>query len=169
MIRRKDTNLVGDQAEAEAARLLTERGWIVEDLNTITRNHRLYDLRATKGDRKVMISVKHARAKRQIRLGNINVFRDLRDEDVLIIFLPREDRRETDILAGNYEIWIVPGSARGAPLDAHLHYYGGDEKLAATHSMMIKDKKDRLGGRSISGAAFQAWRSRYINAWSLLD
>ncbi|WP_334162663.1 hypothetical protein [Phenylobacterium sp.] len=169
MARRNDTAAIGDLAEAEAARLLTELGWAVTNLNAVTRNHRLYDLKASREDREVMVSVKHARAKRHIRLGAPTVFRDLRDEDVIIIFMPPGGRQETDIAAGAYEVWVVPGSARHTALDAHLHYYGGDEALAASqNSMMIKDKIDRPGGRSISGAAFHAWRSAYRDGWTLL-
>lgn len=168
-MRRLDTSQVGDEAEAEAERLLTERGWSVTNLNSIRRNHRLHDLEATKGDRTLRISVKHARAKRQVRLGNPNIFEELGDEDIVMIFMPPAQRMETDIAREVYELWIVPGHARNVPWRAHLHYYGGDEGVARSQtSMMIKDKADAVGGRSISGAAFREW-SRYKNNWSLLD
>lgn len=170
MVRRNDTSEVGDLAEAEAIRLLEARGWSATNLNSIQRNIRLYDLLAERGDRQVMVSVKHARAKRHIRLGNPRVFRDLRDQDALIIFLPPLGQQETNIGAGEYEVWVVPGSARHTPLAAHLHYYGGDPEIAfAQTSMMIKDKVDRPGGTSISGAAFHEWRSAYRDGWSLFD
>lgn len=170
MARRNDTSEIGDLAETEAIRLLELRGWSATNLNAERRNTRLYDLRAVRGDRQVMVSVKHARAKRHIRLGNPRVFRDLRDEDALIIFLPPAAQQETNIGAGGYEVWVVPGSERHAALAAHLHYYGGDPEIAfAQSSMMIKDKIDRAGGRSISGAVFHAWRLAYRDAWSLFD
>jgi hypothetical protein len=168
MTRRNDTGSIGDQAEAEAIRLLELNGWTATNLNELSRNYRLYDLKAQKGDRGLMISVKHARAKRHVRLGNYRVLKDLRDADYMIIFLPVEGGSETDIRSSEYELWVVPGSARHQALSSHLQYYGGDEERACSHPVMIKDKIDRPGGRSTSGAVFNAWRRTYRDAWHLL-
>ncbi|MBJ7408879.1 MAG: hypothetical protein JHD15_00720 [Phenylobacterium sp.] len=168
-MRRDDTATIGDLAEDHAIRLLQDRGWNVTDLNVETRNHRLYDLRAEKDGRQVMISVKHARAKREIRLGSLRVFRDLQDDDFIIIFLPRQKGAETDIERGDYELWLVPGSARHQAIHAHLQYYAMDEARASGHPIMIKDKVDRPGGKSSSGKAFHTWQTAYRDAWHLLD
>lgn len=169
MTRRNDTMMVGDLAEAEAERLLLLRGWTVTNLNAERRNTRLYDLRATKQGREILISVKHARAKRHIRLGAPSVFQDLRDEDYVIVFLPRVGAGETNLAAADYDVWVVPGEARHQAIAAHIHYYGDSAVAFAQNSMMIKDKTDRAGGRSISGAVFRSWEARYRDAWDLLS
>lgn len=67
-MRRSDTAVVGDEAEAEAKRLLEQQGFTVHNLNVLRRNYPTYDLIATKGATNINISVKCARAKRDLAL-----------------------------------------------------------------------------------------------------
>lgn len=169
MSRRMDTSDVGDQGEALVASLLASKGWTVANLNDERRNTPLHDLRASKGDKSILISVKHARAKRHVRLGRPTMFRTLRDEDFVFIVLPRRGAGETNLVNGDFDLWIVPGSARHQALESHIHYYHNDLEVAfAQSNMMIKDKVDTPGGRSKSGAVFHAWERAYKDAWHML-
>jgi hypothetical protein len=159
---------VGDSGEMEAERLLTQRGWSVVNLNSVKRNHKLYDLTATKNGKTIRVSVKVARAKRNLRLGNPRIFQSLDDHDFIIAFLRKASGEEFGFPT-SCDVWIIPGVARHDALHAHLHYYGHDEAVAFQQSnMMVKDKMDREGGRSISGAVFKSWEEKYRNAWDLL-
>ena len=170
-MRRLDTRTVGDDGEAEAARLLTRRGWAVENLNDTVANHPLYDLRASKNGCTINISVKTARsANRHVRFGPYAVISQLADDAFIFVFLSPHKGTEIDIGTEAYELWIVPGHARHIAIDAHVHYHSGDELAAAssTSPVMVKDKIDRSGGRSISGAAFNTLRNQYKDAWTVL-
>lgn len=169
MGRRNDTSVVGASAEAEAKRLLEERGYTVVDLNLRQTNHPTYDLEASSNGRKLKISVKCARAKRDLSLGPASSVRRLEPETFVFAFLPRSKGEEIDIAAKAYEFWIVPSAAvlRDA-LSAHEHYWTGDPEQLERNTVRIKDKKDTPGGRSRSGAIFSDWSRRYRDAWHLL-
>jgi hypothetical protein len=168
MPRRLDTGAVGVEGEAEAERLLTQRGWAVENLNHRIVNYPMYDLRASKNGSIIYISVKTGRSSnRHVRLGSYKSLSQLADDAFIFMIIPVSKHVELDIPARQYELWIIPGHARHIALKAHLKYNHGDESAAASHSVMIKDKVDRLGGRSSSGAAFIAL-SKYKDAWSVL-
>lgn len=168
-MRRHDTISVGEAAEAEAARLLRERGYAVENLNASARNHMTYDLVATRNGVSTKISVKCARAKRDLSLGNPKSVLRLEPGTFMIAFLPSDKGRECSVSNGDYEVWIVPAEAIiEDALGAHAHYWAGEPEKHESNTVRVKDKVDRPGGRSRAGQVFQSWSARYRDAWSLL-
>ena len=170
MARRNDTSKIGDAAEQEVDNLLSERGWIVTNLNEQKRNNPTYDLVALKGSFEIFISVKAARAKRQLRLGHPRSLSRVSDGSFIFVLIPQEKGEELNINAQKYELWIVPGHAREDALRVHNHYHRANPEKAFERgqTIMLKDKVDREGGRSISGSAFQRWRKLYKDAWHIL-
>ena len=167
-MRRNDTTDIGDQAEQLAATLLRERGFEVTNLNDVRANNPLYDLRAKKDGHTIQISVKCARAKRELRLGRPRMLRQLADDGVVMAFLPIAKGRDIDLTPGGYELWIIPGAAaRDDALAAHDHY-ARSHPGSADHSVMVKDKLDRTPDTR-SGAVFHRWRDLYRDAWHVLD
>ena len=170
MARRNDTSKVGDAAEQEVESLLSERGSIVKNLNEQKRNNPTYDLAASKGSSEIFISVKAARAKRQLRLGHPRSLSRASDESFIFVLIPQKKGEELDLDSRKYELWIVPGHAREDALRVHNHYHSANPEKAFERgqTIMLKDKVDREGGRSISGSAFQRWRKLYKDAWHIL-
>jgi len=167
-MRRNDTSSVGREAENLAAALLKQRGFAVRNLNDERVNNPLYDLVAMRDRCQIEVSVKCARAKRELRLGNPHMLRKLRDDTVLMAFLPVEKGREIELTQGGYELLIIPGgTARDEALAAHNHY-AATHPRSINHPVMVKDKIDRNEGTR-SGAVFKSWRQRFLNAWDTFD
>jgi hypothetical protein len=167
-MRRNDTQSIGEQAETLAASLLRGRGFTVCNLNEERRNDELYDLRAVKKGNEILVSVKCARAKRELRLGSPRMLRKIRDDCVVMAFLPTEKDKEIEFSSGGYEVLVIPGRiARVGALAAHDHY-AETHPGSADHSVMVKDKVDR-NGRTRSGAVFKSWHERFLNAWDTFD
>lgn len=171
-MRRQDTQSVGRQAEDLAARLLRERGFAARNLNEERSNYPLYDLGAIKNGKETKVSVKCARAKRQLRLGTRPLrlgtrprLAEMRDDCVVMAFLPTG--REIEFSSGGYELLIIPGCARHEALEAHDHYVK-THPGSARHSVMVKDKVDRSPDTR-SGAVFKRWREKYLNRWATFD
>ena len=93
-MRRQDTQSIGKQAETLAASLLIQRGFSVRNLNEERPNNPLYDLNATKNGNEILVSVKCARAKRQLRVGSPQMLTKMRDDCVVMAFLPAEQDKE---------------------------------------------------------------------------
>ena len=92
----------------------------------------------------------------------------MRDDCVVMAFLPAERGKEIEFSPGGYEVLIIPGRiAREDGLRAHNHYKA-THPGSASHSVMVKDKIDRSED-TISGAVFKSWRERFLNAWSTFD
>src|SRR3546814_1512798 len=53
------------------------------------------------------------------------------------------------------------GIAKHEAIAVHNYYHSGNpnSRAARTTGPILKDKNDRVGGRSISGATFHKWRS----------
>ena len=170
--RRNDTADVGNAGELEVKALLEAHGWTVENLNEIKRNNPTYDLRAMSGEVALDISVKVARSRnRHLRLGSIASLQRLSEDSFIIALLPAERGKEIHIETKNYEVWIVPGTAKHEAIAVHTHYHCQYpfSRTAMTTGPILKDKVDRANGRSISGATFKKWRELYRDAWHLLD
>lgn len=170
MARRNDTSRIGDAAEQEVENLLSEHGWIVKNLNERKRNNPTYDLVASKGSSEIFVSVKAARAKRHLRLGHPHSLSRVSDDSFIFALIPQKKGEELDIDSRKYELWIIPGHAREDALRVHNHYHRANPEKAFERgqTIMLKDKVDREGGRSISGSAFQRWRELYKDAWHIL-
>jgi hypothetical protein len=167
-MRRKDTMTVGRNAEDFAAFLLKQRGFDVSNLNDEQTNYPLYDLAASKGAEKVKISVKCARATRNICLGKSHILERLDDDCVVMAFLPVSKHEEIKFEPGGYELFVIPGRiAREEALAAHRHYVAS-YPLCANHRVMIRDKIDRTEGTR-SGALFKSWHERFLDAWDTID
>ena len=167
-MRRSDTSMIGREAEDLASSLLSARGFAVRNLNDERNNYPLYDLVASKAGVEILISVKCARAKRELRLGNPHMLQQLADTSVVMAFLPAYKGKEIGFALGDYELMIIPGYiARDEALAAHQHYaifHPG----SASHSVMVKDKVDRNEGTR-SGAVFMRWHQQFQDAWAILD
>jgi hypothetical protein len=167
-MRRQDTQSIGKQAETLAASLLIQRGFSVRNLNEERPNNPLYDLNATKNGNEILVSVKCARAKRQLRVGSPQMLTKMRDDCVVMAFLPAEQDKEIEFCPGGYELLIVPGQvARDEALAAYYHYIA-THPGSVGHAVMVKDKIDR-NERTRSGAVFKCWHERFLNAWDIFD
>jgi len=139
------------------------------DLNAIQQNHPTYDLEAHRQGHRLKISVKCARAKRDLSLGSPASVRRLEPGSFVFAFLPPSKDREIDIATGAYALWIVPAVAViNDALAAHAHYWHKEPDKLESNPIRVKDKADKPGGRSISGAVFADWSARFNNAWHLL-
>ena len=167
-MRRNDTTRIGRAAEDKAAALLEARGFSVRNMNDLIPNHPVYDLEATRDGCMLRVSVKAARAKREIRLGKVESLSQVRDKDLVMLFLPIRKGVEISLEEGGYELLLVPGGiARDDAIDAHLHYCKTHPNNI-DHPTMVKDKIDRSPNTK-SGAVFHRWRDSYLNAWSVID
>ena len=167
-MRRQDTQSIGRQAETLAESLLLQRGFAVRNLNEERSNNRLYDLVAVKNRNEIVVSVKCARANRQLRLRRPRILDQMRDDCVVMAFLPTERGKEIEFSSGGYEVLIIPGRiARDEALAAHKHYVA-THPGSADHSVMVKDKVDR-NEHTRSGAVFKSWHERFLNAWDTFD
>lgn len=168
-MRRNDTIAVGDAAEAEAARLLRDRGFEVQNLNDLTKNHMTYDLLAARNGTSFKISVKCARAKRDLSLGPPRSLLRLEEGSFMIAFLPASKGSECRIESGEYELWIVPAEAiKKDALAVHASYWGEDQSKYESNTVRIKDKVDRPNSRSGSGQLFAQWARQYRDGWKFL-
>jgi len=160
---------IGDQGEAEALRLLELKGYNVRNLNASRRNHPTYDLEIDTSLGNVLISVKAARAKRDISLGVPRSLQRLADNSFLIVLMPTDQKREIEFVPGGYHFLVVPGGvARREALLMHHHYWGEEAAKAARNTVRIKDEVNRPGSRSRSGHVFLSWNHRFRDAWHLL-
>jgi hypothetical protein len=167
-MRRNDTQSIGTLAETFAESLLAQRGFEVCNLNKEQSNYPLYDLAVVKNRKKILVSIKCARAKRELRLGRPRMLAKMGDDCVVMAFLPDEKGKEIEFSYGGYELLIIPGRiARDEALAAHNHY-GKTHPGSADHSVMVKDKVDR-NERTRSGAVFKSWHERFLNAWDTFD
>ena len=167
-MRRQDTQSIGRQAETLAESLLRERGFKVRNLNEERSNNPLYDLIAVKNRNEIAISVKCARANRQLRVGSPRMLKQMRDDCVVMAFLPTEKGREIEFCPGGYDLLIIPGRiARDEGLELHKHYVK-THPGSADHSVMVKDKVDR-SERTRSGEVFKRWRDQYLDRWDTFD
>jgi hypothetical protein len=167
-MRRSDTQGIGEQAETLAADLLRQRGFAVRNLNEERFHYPLYDLVAVKNGNEILVSVKCARAKRELRVGSPQMLRKMRDDCVVMAFLSVSKSKEIEFSPGGYEVLIIPGRvAREEGLAVHDHYIA-TRPGSADHSVMVKDKIDR-NERTRSGAVFKSWHERFLNTWSTFD
>ncbi|MGY3436778.1 MULTISPECIES: hypothetical protein [unclassified Marinovum] len=168
-MRRNDTSIIGDMGEAEALSLLQGRGYKCENLNDKRRNAWTYDLEIGTARGKFLVSVKTARAKRDISLGRPLSLKRLENDAFMMILMPSGKNQETRFEPGGYHLLILPGQvARDEALSSHYHYWGNDSEKAENNTVRIKDKLDRPGGRSNSGEVFSSWNDRFRDAWHLL-
>ena len=92
----------------------------------------------------------------------------MRDDCVVMAFLPAERGKEIEFSPGGYEVLIIPGCiAREDGLAVHNHYIA-THPGSADHSVMVKDKVDRNEGTR-SRAVFKSWHERFLNTWSTFD
>jgi hypothetical protein len=165
-MRRKDTSNIGRQAEDLASNLLAQRGFNVRNLNDERANYPLYDLVAEREGHETLISVKCARAKRELRLGGPNRLEQLSDECVVMAFIPFTKGQDISFGEGGYQLMIIPGCiARDEALAAH-HHYAKFHPGSANYSVMVKDKVDR-NPTTRSGAVFSQWLEKYTDAWDV--
>lgn len=88
----------------------------------------------------------------------------------MIALLPAAKDREINIDSDDFELWIVPSEAiLSEALAAHEFYWAGEPEKSAANTIRIKDKIDRPGGRSRTGAVFTKWSTKYRDAWHLID
>ncbi len=168
-MRRNDTKRIGDAGEAEALRLLQERGYTGFNLNEKQPNAWTYDLEISTLRGRVKISVKTARAKRDISLGTPRSLERLADEAFVMILMPTAKKHEIQIHPGGYHLLIVPGQvARDEALAMHRDYWGEELTKAAKNTVRIKDEVNRPGSRSRAGQVFARWNATYRDAWHLL-
>ncbi len=158
----------GDAAEHPVANPLRAKGYEVQDLNAVTRNHPIVDLRVTGAAASFLVSVKSCwSANRQIRLGTPKILEQLPDNAFVMILLPAAKGQTLVLDLPHYHLWIVPAlSAKQDALGAHFHYAAHSPRSAG-HSVMVKDKVDR-NVTTRSGAVFQDWQARFREAWHLL-
>lgn len=148
-MRRKDTSIIGDKGEAEAKKLLVDRGYECWNLNEFRPNYRTYDLKIGTANGKILVSVKTARAKRDVSLGKPESLKQLADDAFMMILFPSTKKQEIRFEGGGYHLLIVPGHiARDEALSSHYHYWGSEIDKAEKNTVRIKDKTDRPGGRS---------------------
>ena len=168
-MRRNDTMKIGDLGEAEALRLLTERGYTGSNLNDLRRNTWTYDLQIETVRGPVQISVKTARARRDVSLGRPRSLRRLADDAFLIILMPPAKNQEIQISPGGYHILIVPGhAARNEALSIHYGYWGDEVTKAEENTVRVKDEVNRPGSRSRAGHVFASWNQNFRDAWHIL-
>ena len=88
----------------------------------------------------------------------------MRDDCIVMAFLPTDKGKEIEFSSGGYELLIIPGRiARDEALAAHNHFIA-THPGSADHSVMVKDKIDR-NERTRSGAVFKSWHERFLSAW----
>ena len=168
-MRRNDTTRIGDAGEAEALRLLTKRGYTGWNLNDRQRNTWTYDLEVNSARGKVLISVKTARAKRDVSLGRPRSLERLADDAFLMILMPVAKGKEIRLSPGGYHLLIVPGRvARDEALSMHYDYWGEEVAKAAENTVRVKDEVNRPGSRSRAGDVFASWNQRFRDAWHIL-
>lgn len=168
-MRRNDTTRIGDAGEAEALRLLIDRGYSGWNLNDRQRNTWTYDLEIKSARGKVLISVKTARAKRDVSLGRPRSLERLADDAFLMILMPIAKRKEIRFSPGGYHLLIVPGRvARDEALSMHYDYWGEEIAKAAENTVRVKDEVNRPGSRSRAGDVFASWSQRFRDAWHIL-
>ena len=168
-MRRNDTTMIGDMGEAEALRLLTARGYTGYNLNDRRRNTWTYDLEINSARGKILISVKTARARRDVSLGRPRSLERLADDAFLMILMPAAKKQEIQISPGGYHLLIVPGHvARDEALSMHYDYWGDEITKAAENTVRVKDEVNRPGSRSRAGVVFASWNQRFLDAWHLL-
>lgn len=168
-MRRNDTTRIGDLGEAEALRLLNARGYSGSNLNDLRRNAWTYDLEITTVRGPVRISVKTARAKRDVSLGRPRSLNRLNDDTFVMILLPTSKKQEIQIEPGGYHLLIVPGHVvKDEALAAHYYYWGDEVEKAEENTVRIKDEVNRPGSRSRAGHVFASWSERFLNAWHVL-
>lgn len=168
-MRRNDTGFIGDKGEDEALRLLTGRGYATQNLNDRRRNAWTYDLEVDAADCTFLVSVKTARAKRDISLGRPRSLKRLADDSFMMILMPPAKKLEIHFGPDGYHLLIIPGqAARDESLSSHYHYWGEDHEKAENNTVRIKDKIDRPCSRSKSGEVFSSWNDRFRDAWHLL-
>ena len=158
----------GDQAEAFAAQILTLRGYGVQNLNETRRNHPFVDLRCLGAGGSFDVSVKSAwSANREVRLGAPHILRQVSDTVFLMILMSAHKGQPMTLTPGGYALWIVLARvAKDEALAAHNHY-AAHHPGSTGHSVMIKDKLDS-NPTTRSGAVFQSWQQRFLDAWHLL-
>jgi hypothetical protein len=167
--RRNDTAQVGEKGEAEALRLLKERGYVGRNLNEERSNHPTYDLEIDTVSGKVRISVKSARARRDIALGVPRSFARLADDAFLMILMPVDKRQEIHFDRFGYHLLILPGGvAKSEALEMHYEYWRCDTAAAEKNTVRVKDEVNRPGSRSRAGEVFASWNRRFRDAWHLL-
>ena len=168
-MRRNDTTKIGDLGEAEALRLLTERGYSGSNLNDVRRNTWTYDLQIKTARGLVKISVKTARAKRDVSLGRPRSLKRLADDAFLMILMPPGKKQEIRIVPGGYHLLIVPGHVvRDEALSMHYDYWGDEIAKAEENTVRVKDEVNRPGSRSCAGHVFASWNENFRDAWYLL-
>ena len=168
-MRRNDTTRIGDLGEAEALRLLNARGYSGSNLNDLRRNAWTYDLEITTVRGPVRISVKTARAKRDVSLGRPRSLNRLDDDTFVMILLPTSKKQEIQIEPGGYHLLIVPGHVvKDEALAAHYYYWGDEVEKAEENTVRIKDEVNRPGSRSRAGHVFASWSERFLDAWHVL-
>lgn len=168
-MRRNDTTKIGDLGEAEALWLLTGRGYTGSNLNDLRRNTWTYDLQIETIRGPAQISVKTARARRDVSLGRPRSLRRLVDDAFLMILMPPAKKQEIQISPGGYHLLIVPGHvARDEALSMHYDYWGDEITKAEENTVRIKDEVNHPGSRSRAGHVFASWNQRFREAWHLL-
>lgn len=167
-MRRTDYCEIGRRAEDLAVQLLKHRGFEARNLNDEKRNYPLYDLHVERNGSQAFVSVKCARAKRELKLGGATQLKNLSDKCIVMAFLPAKKDDEIKFDVDGYELLIIPGSVvRDEALAAHFHY-AKTHPGSSNHSVMVKDKVDRTTDTR-SGAVFQSWHERFLNAWHIFN
>lgn len=168
-MRRNDTTRIGDLGEAMALRLLSARGYVGSNLNDFRRNTWTYDLEITTVLGPVKISVKTARAKRDVSLGRPRSLKRLDDNAFVMILLPASKNQEIRLEPGGYHLFIVPGRVvKEEALPVHYDYWGDEVKKAEENTVRIKDEVNLPGSRSRAGHVFTSWKDRFLDAWHVL-
>jgi hypothetical protein len=154
---------LGDRGEALAAQLLTKRGYQV---NHIGGNYPVVDLLIS-GSTPFRVSVKTSASKEHVRLGTEKSVSNLRDDDFLMAFLPRQHGK-LDLSTGVYRLLIMPAHvARDDALRVHRSYLALRASSGGSHSgnagIMVK-------GYSRRPDQIEAWKRwlTFEERWDLL-
>ncbi len=150
---------LGDDGEKHTCDLLKARGY---DARLLQVNARTYDVEATKGSQRFLVSVKVARDKQHVRLGSRRSVLGLEAGNFVFAYLPKVGSAISTLRDSPHTLLIIPANvARTDALSIHDSYWIAKGKDPNIFSVMVK------GYGSHHRAMWPKWL-KYSEAWQSL-
>ena len=150
---------LGDDGERYTCDLLKARGF---DARMLQINARTYDVEATKGSQRFLVSVKVARDKQHVRLGSRRSVLGLETGNFVFAYLPKMGSSISTLRDSPHTLLIIPAEvARTDALSIHDPYWIAKGKDPNIFSVMVK------GYGSHHRAMWPQWL-KYSEAWQSL-
>ena len=155
---------LGEAGEHLALTYLLNRGYAARHIGG---NNPIFDI-AVDGSKPFRVSVKTSGSRLHVRLGQLHMLRQMRDDDIVVALLPTCDNQPLDLRAGRHLVLVAPGKiAREDGLAVSEAWLAGTTRDGRPRSPSAGAMLKFYKKSGLHPGIWRRWQA-YNNNWSVL-